>query len=178
MSPNADLWGWVTSEMRLDDGTVESEQHVWVEGPVVEMSDAGARRLGSTYWREVRRGTRGLVRMRVRGAGLELRVLGRGPALLRFGAAELGIGGDAVSCTYPIVGGILSRAAAGTITFTQRRLDDRVLLASAIAGFHPTLAGRPGAPAWTGELYKRVQARIHVAISGDYFRRLIAEAGG
>ena len=91
---------------------------------------------------------------------------------------RLGIGADAVSCTYPIVGGILSRAAAGTITFTQRRLDDRVLLASAIAGFHPTLAGRPGAPAWTGELYKRVQARIHVAISGDYFRRLIAEAGG
>ena len=51
-----------------------------------------------------------------------------------------------------------------------------MVLVSTIAGFHPTLAGRPGAPAWTGELYKRVQARIHVAISCNYFRRLIAEA--
>jgi hypothetical protein len=71
---------------------------------------------------------------------------------------------------------MLSRTPSGTITFIQRQLDDRILLVSAIAGFHPTLAGPPGAPAWTGELYKRVQARIHVAVSDNYFRRLIAEA--
>jgi hypothetical protein len=176
MPKNADLWGWRSAETRVENGAVESEQRVWVEEPVVEMSEAGARRLGSTYWREVRRATRGLVRVRARGGGVELRAAGRGPALLRFGAAELSVEPDAVWCTYPIVGGMLSRAPSGTITFAQRQLDDRVLLVSAIAGFHPTLAGRPGAPVWTGELYKRVQARIHVAISGNYFRRLITEA--
>ena len=172
----ADLWGWRSSETRLKSGAVESEQRVWAEAPVVEMSEAGARRLGSVYWREVRHATGGLVRVGVPGGGVELRVVGRGPALLRFGPAEVSVEPDAVVCTYPIVGGALSRTPSGTITFAQRQLDDRVLLMSAIAGFHPTLAGRPGAPAWTGELYKRVQARIHVAISGNYFRRLITEA--
>ena len=172
----ADLWGWRSSETRLESGAVESEQRVWAVEPVVETSEAGARRLGSVYWREVRRATRGLVRVAASGGGVELRVGGRGPALLRFGAAEVSVEAHAVLCTFPIVGGLLSRTPSGTITFAQRRLDDRVLLVSAIAGFHPTLAGRPGAPAWTGELYKRVQARIHVAISRNYFRRLIAEA--
>lgn len=172
----ADLWGWRSSETRLKSGAVESEQCVWVERPVVEMSAAGARRLGAVYWREVHHATRGLVRVGAPRGGVELRVAGRGPALLRFGPADVSVEPGAVVCTFPIVGGALSRTPSGTITFAQRQLDDRVLLVSAIAGFHPTLAGRPGAPAWTGELYKRVQARIHVAISGNYFRRLIAEA--
>jgi hypothetical protein len=172
----ADLWGWRSSETRLKSGAVESEQRVWLKEPVVEMSEAGARRLGSVYWREVSRATRGLVRVAVPGDGIELRVVGRGPALLRFGPAVVSVEAGGVSCRFPIVGGVLSRTPSGTIMFAQRRLDDRVLLVSAIAGFHPTLAGRPGAPAWTGEVYKRVQARIHVAISGNYFRRLMAEA--
>ena len=66
--------------------------------------------------------------------------------------------------------------AVRTISFTQRRLHDRVRLESAIAAFHPRLAARPGAPAWTGELYKRVQARLHVAISRSYFRELTGGA--
>jgi hypothetical protein len=171
----ADLPGWRSSETRLKNGAVESEQRAWLKEPVVEMSEAGARRLGSVYWREVSHTTRGFVRGGPED-DVELRVIGRGPALLRFGPAEVSVEACGVSCTFPIVGGVLSRTPSGTLTFAQRRLDDRVLLVSAIAGFHPTLAGRPGAPAWTGELYKRVQARIHVAISGNYFRRLITEA--
>ena len=159
----------------MKSGAVESEQRVWVEKPVVEMTEAGARRLGAVYWREVSRATRGLVRGGPE-EGVELRVVGRGPALLRFGPAEVSVDRDAVLCTFPIVGGALTRNQSGTITFIQRKLDERFLLVSAIAGFHPLLAGRPGAPAWTGELYKRVQARVHVAISRNYFRRLIAEA--
>jgi hypothetical protein len=176
MPRNADLRGWRSSETRSADGGVVSEQHVWVDEPVVEMSEAGARRLGSTYWHAVRRATGGVVRVGGRSAGVDLRVFGRGPALLRFGPRELSVEPDAVSCTYPILGGVLSRVPAGTITFAQRRLDGRVLLASIVVEFHPTLAGRPGAPAWTGELYTRVQARIHVSVSGEYFRRLIEEA--
>jgi hypothetical protein len=170
------LWGWHSTETRLATGAVESEQRIWVNEEVVEPSDAGARRLGAMYWLVVGQATRGSVRMRSCDGGLELRVFGCGPALLRFGSAGISVESDVISCAYPILGGMLSQASSGTITFAQRRLHDRVLLTSAITGFHPTLAGRPQAPAWSGELYKRVQARVHVAISGRYFRRLIAEA--
>ena len=36
---NADLWGWRSSETRLEDGAVESRQQVWFEQPVVPMQD-------------------------------------------------------------------------------------------------------------------------------------------
>ena len=174
MPANADLWGWRSSETRTEDGAVESTQQVWAHEPVVAMSEHGAKQLGSIYWREVRRATRGLVRVRELDSAVEIRLVGR-PTLLRFTPAQLTVEPDAVSCVYSITGGLLSREPTGTITFTQRKLDDRVLLWSGIKGFHPTLAARPGAPDWTGELYKRIQARLHVAISGDYFRRLIRE---
>ena len=155
---------------------MESKQQVWVAQPVVETSESGARELGLRYWQEVRRTTRGLVRVRISSSGVQIRVAGHGPAVLRFAPAQVSVDADAVTCVYAITGGLLSREPTGTITFSQRRLADRVLLESAIAGFHPTLAARPGAPDWTGELYKRVQARIHVGISGDYFRHLVETA--
>ena len=83
---------------------------------------------------------------------------------------------DAVSTTYPIVGGLLARRAAGSITLSMRGDDDRVELRSAIAGYHPTLAARPGAPAWTGELYDQIQVRVHARVSRRYFHRLIDRA--
>jgi hypothetical protein len=159
----------------LEDGAVESSQQVWVEEPVVAMTADGARQLGASYWREVRRSTRGLVHVRESAADVQIRVIGR-PTLLRFSPAEVTVTAEEVSCTYAITGGLLTRGPDGSITFTQRILEDRVELWSGITGFHPTLAARPGAPRWTGELYKQIQARLHVAISGDYFRRLIREA--
>ena len=141
--------------------------------PVVERTVAGAMMLGAAYWREVERLTRGLVRTRGRGSGLELRVARRGPALLRFGTPQLSVTTDVVSTTYPIVGGMLARRAAGSITLSMRDDDDGVELRSTIAGYHPTLAARPGAPAWTGELYDQIQARVHARVSRRYFHRLI-----
>lgn len=176
MPSNADLWGWRSSETRSEDGAVESKQQVWVTQPVVQTNETGARELGLRYWQEVRRATRGLVRVRISGTGVQIRVAGHGPAVLRFAPAQVGVEADAVTCVYAITGGLLSREPTGTITFRQLQLADRVQLESAIAGFHPTLAARPGAPDWTGELYKHVQARIHVGISGDYFRRLAETA--
>ena len=176
MPSNADLWGWRSSEARSEDGAVESKQQVWVARPVVETSESGGRELGMRYWREVQRTTRGLVRVRISSSGVQIRVAGYGPAVLRFAPAQVSVEADAVTCVYAITGGLLSREPTGTITFSQRLLADRVQLESAIAGFHPTLAARPGAPDWTGELYKRVQARIHVGISGDYFRHLVETA--
>ena len=53
--------------------------------PVVEHTQAGARRLGDLYWRELRRATFGVIRTTYWDDELEIRLLGRGPALLRFG---------------------------------------------------------------------------------------------
>jgi hypothetical protein len=176
MIGRADVWGWESSEARASDGAVESEQRARVDRLVVPLSDDGARRLAGVYWQVVGQATFGLVRARDTGAGLELRLLGRGPALLRFGPARVSVGPDAVGCTHAITGGLLSRTPSGLILFEQRQLADCVLLVSSIAGFHPRLAARPGAPVWTGELYKRVQARLHVAIGRRYFARLATEA--
>ncbi len=129
--------------------------------------------LGAAYWREVERLTRGLVRTRRRTGGMELRIARRGPALLRFGNPQLSVTADAVSTTYPITGGMLARRPAGSITLSMRGGAGRVELRSAIVGYHPTLAARPGAPAWTGELYDQVQARVHARVSRRYFHRLI-----
>ena len=107
---------------------------------------------------------------------LELRVARRGPTLLRFGTPQVSVTSDAVSTTYPITGGLLARRAAGSITLSMHGGADRVELRSAIAGYHPTLAARPGAPAWTGELYDQIQARIHARVSRRYFHRLIDRA--
>ena len=129
--------------------------------------------LGAAYWREVERLTRGLVRTRAGDGGMELRVARCGPTLLRFGHPQLSVTTDAVSTTYPIAGGMLARRAAGSITLSMRGGTGRVELRSVITGYHPTLAARPGTPAWTGELYDQIQARVHARISRRYFQRLI-----
>jgi hypothetical protein len=128
--------------------------------------------LGCAYWQEVERVTRRLVRTRLRNGFLELRLFGDGPALLRFGRAELEATEDFVSCSHPIEGGLLAQRAAGQITFAQAGAS-RPVLSSAVLGFFPRLAARKGRPDWTGALYSHVQSRIHVAVSRRYFARLI-----
>jgi hypothetical protein len=153
--------GWQSWHRQAPDGAIESEQRVALARPVVEFSTAGAERLGRSYWREVGRLTGSLVRPRERGGGLELRVLG-GPVLLRFGRPTLEAGETRAFCSYPICGGLLTRRAAGELTFEQTP----DTLSSTVRGFFPRVAS-----------YDRLQGRAHVAISRRYFRRLIAEAG-
>jgi hypothetical protein len=164
---------WSSSHRRRSDGAIESTQRMVAPRPVVERTVEGAMMLGAAYWREVERLTRGLVRTRSCNSGMELRIACCGPTLLRFGNPQFSLTTDAVSTTYPITGGMLARRAAGSITLSMRGGTDRVELRSAIAGYHPTLAARPGAPAWTGELYDQIQARVHARVSRRYFHRLI-----
>ena len=171
-----DAGGWSSSHRRRSDGAIDSTQRMVAPRPVVERTVEGAMMLGAAYWREVERLTHGLVRMHSRSDQMELRVASGGPTLLRFGSPQLSVATDAVSATYPIVGGMLARRAAGSITLSMRGGADHVELRSAITGYYPTLAARPGAPAWTGELYEQVQARIHARISRRYFHRLIDRA--
>lgn len=167
--------GWKTWQRQTADGAVESEQRVEIRDPVVEFSPAGAERLGRAYWLEVRHVTRGLVRPRERNGMLELRLLGRGPTLLRFGRPTLQATEALVRCTYPIEGGLLAQRPEGEISFVQVS-GAPAIVRSTIRDFFPSLAAREGERDWTGALYSQVQSRVHVAISRRYFARLIAES--
>jgi hypothetical protein len=166
--------GWESCQRQAEDGAVESEQRATLPEPVVEFSAAGAERLGRAYWREVHRVTWSLVRPRERRGSLELRLLGRGPALLRFGRPSVEATETLASCTYPIEGGLLASRSAGEITFVQTGGPEPAVR-STIRGFFPRLAAREGEPDWAGALYSQLQSRVHVAISRRYFAGLIAE---
>ena len=89
------LHGWRSDQRVSRLGSVDSTQRALAGSLVVPGTTAGAARLGDVYWAEVVRFTRGLVRARVGVAGVELRVLGRGPTLLRVRAASArGVGRD------------------------------------------------------------------------------------
>ena len=167
------LYGW--SQSRSPTGSFESVQRVKLPGPVVEHSAAGAKRLGDVYWSEIERSLYGLIRARERSGGMELRVFGVGPALLRFGPPEHLVTPGAVTCRYPILGGLLTRMPTGTISFTQAG-GTEVELSSAIDGFFPRLAPRRLRRGWNGVLYPQLQTRLHVALGRRYFARLRAEA--
>jgi hypothetical protein len=167
------LWGW--SQSRSAAGSFESVQRIRVPVPVVEHSAAGAKRLGDVYWSEIERSLHGVIRVRERSGGVELRVLGIGPPLLRFGPPEHLVTPGSVSCRHPILGGLLARMPAGSICFTQRGSSD-VELGSAIEGFFPRLAPRRLRRGWNGVLYPQIQTRLHVALGRRYFARLRAEA--
>lgn len=143
--------------------------------PVVERSVSGARRLGELYWCVVERSTFGVIRARAGADVMELRVLGVGPALLRFGEPEHVVSSTFVSCLYPIRGGLLARAPAGSISFTQTGLDV-VEVDSTIRGFFPRLATRRQRRRWKGLLYPQIQVRLHVALGRRYFAHLWRDA--
>jgi hypothetical protein len=146
-----------------DDGAVTSEQRVRLTEPAVPWNEEGARELARTYWHEVVDVTRGLVRVRARGDGIDLRLLG-GPALLRFDAAAIHAEPALVSCSYPIAGGLLARRRGGSLTLAQSD-GDEFEVRSSVAGFYPRLAVR-------GALYARGQARIHDAVGRRFLEGL------
>ena len=168
------LWSW--SQSRSSEGSFESVQRIRMPAPVVERSPAGAKRLGDVYWNEIERSTGGVVRARESARGVELRVLGIGPALLRFGPPEHLATPASVTCRHAILGGLLARVPAGSISFEQTGTSD-IELSSSIEGFFPRLAPRRLRRGWNGVLYPQLQTRLHRALGNRYFARLRAEAG-
>jgi hypothetical protein len=154
---------------------VESEQTFALPERVMSMSLSGAHELGWAYWGEVERTTRGLVTVRPTGGGIELQLVRNGPLLLGFGPPELEVRPAPVSCSLPILGGLLGRAEGGVVTFTQERAASRCLRTS-IRGFSPRLGALTGRPPWTGFLYTQVQARLHGVVGRRYVARLVGEA--
>lgn len=168
-----ELFGWTSTERYAATGAVCFEQRVRSARPLVEVSEQGALVLGQRYWREVERVTFGLVRAKRRGQELELRLFGHF-TLLRFGAPQTVVDESGASSRFPIVGGLLARTPAGSITFAQTT-QPSVELRATIDGFFPRLDSRPGHHPWTGALYRQVQRRLHLSISRRYFRRLVGD---
>jgi hypothetical protein len=162
MPRRVDLEGWTS--LRSVDGSTE---RVLLHRPVVARSEGGARRLGDRYWAAVAEASRGLVRPRRTRNGVDLRVLGRGPVLLRMTGPETAVDATGLSCRYRVVGGLLARLPAGTLTLDQ--VSEPPELRATVAEFVPRLS--------TG-LYEHLQRRIHVAVSRRFFRALLAEAHG
>ena len=163
--------GWESIERVRESGDVESRQRAFVDEPVVESSEAGARWLGVTYWDAVSRSTRGAVRATWSESGGRLRLLG-GAALLRFGEPELRHADGVVSCRYAIDGGFLALQAGGAVMVAQRTLDSAYELSVTVDQYMPRLAARVGAPRWSGLLYIRGQRPVHEAVSRRYFELL------
>jgi hypothetical protein len=156
---------WSSTQARLADGAVESVQRMTFPAPVVERTEAGARKLGDLYWRELRRWSLGVLRAIPAVDEFEIRLFGRGPALLRFSSASETVAADRVTCRYAILGGLLARAPAGSIRFVQEGTD-AVAVTSAVEGFLPRF----------GVVYAPIQSRLHVALGRRYFTRLSHEA--
>jgi len=153
------------------DGAVTTEQRIRIPAPVVPATRLGALALGRIYWDEVERSVGGLVRVHRRPGGPEIRLRTGGPALLRFGRAQVGVGPADVVCRFAIEGGLLARRAGGTLSLAQATRE-AVELRSTVSGFYPRLGARPGFPGWTGALYARGQARLHDAIGRRFLARL------
>jgi hypothetical protein len=154
---------------------VHSKESFALARPVVPVTRDGAGRLGSAYWQEVERSTRGAVRARRTPESVELRLFGRQPALLRFGAPQIHVDASGVSCTYPVVGGLLARGAGGELVFEQRR-NPTWCVRTLVRDFSPRLAGRAGDSGWRGFVYRHVQARLHRAIGRRYVAQLVRES--
>lgn len=152
---------WSSTQVRLADGAVESVQRMRFPAPVVEQTEAGARKLGDLYWLVLRQSTFGFLRTIAGADGFEIRLLRGGPTLLRLSREQESVSDDAVTCRYAILGGLLARAPAGSIRFTQEGTD-AVAVTSAVEGFLPRL----------GVFYAPVQSRLHVALGRRYFARL------
>jgi hypothetical protein len=149
-------------------GDPYAEQRASVATPPVPTSDEGARRLGSAYWEEVSRFSRGLVRRRDRGGGPELRLAGLVP-LLRFGPPETIVTGERVECRYPIRGGLLAAGPGGFLVLSQRDAGPAEV-SIGVEGFHSRLAvdGRIGI---RRRLFDVLQVPLHERIGRRYLAR-------
>jgi hypothetical protein len=160
--------GWATSDTVAASGAVESRQWVALERLVVAPDATGAAELGRRYLAAISHFTRGAVRTRRASPGTAL-VLAGAIALLRFGEATTEVREDAVTCSFPITGGLLAARAGGSLAILQRSAPPELELA--VAGYFPRLGASRRKRSLRRLVYGVVQARAHRAISRRFLER-------
>ena len=108
-----ELTGWASTQRIGIDGTVDSEQRVTLDRPVVDCSDRGARELAFRYWAELRRSGRRLMSVREHAGGIDLRLLGFGPVTVALGPVETAYSSASTRTEAPSAAGCSSGGAAG-----------------------------------------------------------------
>ena len=149
-----------------------SVQTVALDGLVVSPSEDGALALADASWAEIRRRTGGVVRIRRRAAGIELRLARL--TLFRFGAPRTVVTDGLVECSFPIAGGLLAKAEGGFLTFVQRTTPPE--LEVSVRDYVPFFSSTRERRSLRGFLYRVVQERAHAAISHGYLARMAARA--
>ncbi|MDW8338391.1 MAG: hypothetical protein RMM28_04540 [Thermoleophilia bacterium] len=144
------------------------EQRVSVAVPPVPGDEGGARRLAAAYWQEVASFSRGLVRVRDRGCGPELRLIGLLP-LLRFGVPTTSVTDDVVECRCPIRGGLLAAAPGGFLVLSQRGAGPAEV-SIAVEDFTARLAVG-GSRGLRRRLFDLLQVPLHERIGRRYLAR-------
>ena len=150
---------WETSERLLESGGFESRQRVLVAEPAVESSDSGGRWLGVRYWQAVAGFTRGVVRASWSADGGRLRLLG-GASLLVFGVPAIAVDAEAVSCRYPIQGGLLALRPGGSVTLAQSAVDGAFELSVTVEEYLPRLAAKPARRGGQAPSTRRARVRF------------------
>ena len=149
-----------------------SIQTVALAGLVVSPSEDGGLALADAYWAEIRRRTGGVVRVRRKAAGIELRLARL--ALFRFGAPRTVVADGLVECSFPIAGGLLAKKEGGFLTFVQRTTPPE--LEVSVRDYVPFFSSNRERRSLRGFLYRVVQERAHAAISDGYLTRMAARA--
>jgi hypothetical protein len=144
-------------------------QTIVLQRPAVEATERGATELADAYWAQVRRLTRGLVRVRPTGRGPELRL--SGVALFRFGPATTTVTPELVECRFAIVGGLLAKEEAGSLVFAQRTTP-RLELEVSVTDYVPFLSSRRERRSLRRFVYRQLQERLHAAIGRRYLARM------
>jgi hypothetical protein len=150
-----------------------SVQTVALNGLVVSASEHGGLALADAYWAEIRRRTRGIVRVRRGAAGVEIRLARL--TLFRFGAPRTVVDDGLVECSFPITGGLLAKEQGGFLTFVQRTAPQPELAVS-VRDYVPFFSSGRERRSLRGFLYRVVQERAHAAISHGYLARMAARA--
>jgi hypothetical protein len=163
-------------ESETYSGAVESRHWIRLQGPATSADETGALALGRAYLDDVARSTHGLVRPRPEGpaGGVALVLAGLVP-LLRFGPPQASVSPDALSCTFPIHGGLLTARPGGSLVVAQRTSLGHELELS-VAGYFPRLGGSTRRKSLRRALYTAIQARAHVAVGRRFLERAAREA--
>lgn len=147
---------------------VDSLQRAALRRPIVDATVDGALELGVRYWAELRRSTRGVVRVRIDDEGVGL-ALASVVTLMKFGPPEPLVRDDAVECRFPILGGRLVARPGGWLVLAQRS-DPELGLVVGVTGYSARLAGKPWEPL-RRLLYTAVQAPLHRLVSRRFLER-------